>query len=1032
MRDPVCRKAIRGFTMALALLLGHPSAPAQSVQYGKLTGEVTFETGEPLPDVNIQIASAALISRTRSTSTTSNGMYVFINLPVGTYQLTATRAGLKTVIRENIMISAGAVMSVDVGMMLGEVAESVIVTAAGPVVDSETSTVSTKFDEPMLRRLPTSRDAFYDLALMAPGTTGSAKVSSWLPGPSAYGGSANEDSFLVNGINLTDPRGGAFGSLVNVNYDSVQEVHVLALGSKAEFGSATGLTVDVLTKSGGNQFSGNLSYYVQPLKPADNVPGAGENLGRDWLYLEPGSRPDDRTIKDSELTATLGGPIIKDKVWFYTAYDHINEDRKVSLWPLPLQRTNRYYDFKITAQPTPNGHAWVACHIERNRLEHDTWGYDLPWDTSLNYGATQNNNTISSEWQWVQNDRNMVSAKYLGYWTDSNPLLPADAPSNPGYLNFWKWRVFAVNGHFPYNQARDSTRHTIQADFSHYAENFLGEQDIKFGVQYTAGHGNQTGDYFAGYGNFAYPLRYNQDISYCKNAYGDTGMQWYVDQRYLPPFKTVRRYRQAGVFCDDQWTLSKRLTLNLGLRYDNMTCGYGKGEVYEMPASPHDTPASLSVIRDRQGTGNIFDFNTLSPRLGATYLPTDDRKTALRANIGRYYMPIGLDNLGHYGPDMPLMRTHRLYFNVPWELVDTNHNNYVDPDEVTAAARLLKDFKPYDGTWLDPTDLSWQCKVAAGTKPEFTDLITFNVEREIMKDLSLSATIIHKRTGNTLANWPINRQTGKPFEYERVTYTTKYGQTVDLYSILMKDYNADGRVDDQDVNWIRTNRDYEVRNLPQNIDGIDPEQTYKGLQLAVKKRYSDRWQMLLSFLYSASNGVANRNRHQDWYVTGSMVMDERWIESPNQLIDNIQGPLPFTPKYQFKISGSYQIPKAEIGVGWRFSYDSGRPVWWLEDVPPVLRWPDPSGVVVDTVPWLVIVAVDPKNPRYLPATKTLDLHLDRIFDLGRYNTLRLSLDCFNALNAKTITNVDPYQHPGQVTGVLNPSRRLRVGISYEF
>ena len=80
----------------------------------------------------------------------------------------------------------------------------------------------------------------------------------------------------------------------------------------------------------------------------------------------------------------------------------------------------------------------------------------------------------------------------------------------------------------------------------------------------------------------------------------------------------------------------------------------------------------------------------------------------------------------------------------------------------------------------------------------------------------------------------------------------------------------------------------------------------------------------------------------------------------------------------------------------------------------------------------LIVAVDPKNPRYLPATKTLDLHLDRIFDLGRYNTLRLSLDCFNALNAKTITNVDPYQHPGQVTGVLNPSRRLRVGISYEF
>ncbi len=104
----------------------------------------------------------------------------------------------------------------------------------------------------LIAKLPTSRDAFYDLALTAPGHVRFARARNSLPSPTAYGSATNENVFLINGVNATDPEAGAFGTLVNVNYDAVEEVRIVGLGSKAEYGSFSGATIDVVTKSGSN------------------------------------------------------------------------------------------------------------------------------------------------------------------------------------------------------------------------------------------------------------------------------------------------------------------------------------------------------------------------------------------------------------------------------------------------------------------------------------------------------------------------------------------------------------------------------------------------------------------------------------------------------------------------------------------------------------------------------------------------------------------------------------------------------------
>ncbi|TRZ85699.1 TonB-dependent receptor, partial [bacterium] len=866
----------------LIAFVGVTRIQAQSILEGKITGTITDDKGEPLPGATVELTSPGLMGK-RSAATTAKGTYFFLNLAIGKYKLTASMPNFKTVVEDRIEVTAGSSLVVNLALPMGAIEETVTVTGAAPVVDIKTSTIDAKINLEMLDKLPTSRDSWYDLSLSTPGMFDTGKEV--MGSPTAYGESGQGNIFLVNGVDTTNPSGAGYGSMINVNYNTIQEVRIISLGSKAEYGNFSGAAIDVITKSGSNKLRGSLSYYSQLGVPKTGVPPA-DKLGRDWLYLAPGTNFDFYPKSNIELDLTLGGRIIYEKLWFFVAGNLLSSKDKQLNWEPLVKSVGRYGDIKITGNPLKNHRAWVAYHYEKNRSSDYTDG-SLNWDTAMAYGDNTKSQSISSQWQWFPRTTTFLSVKFLGFLVDSRSALLEGHAEFPGLINWWKAvpTDMAVGGAFEGFGGGTTSRSTIQADVSHYAENFLGEHDIKFGVQYTRGRKNSiSGNFFSkqltntrsgedlglmGYYQTAYIYGYSySNIEAMKYYYSADGMIMEVDTNFENPRKTVRTSDAMGFFFDDQWAPNDRLTFNLGVRYDIMTAKFGKGQMLKQPATPEDFAGTLDVLRERKGSGNLFDFKCLSPRLGVTYQLTNDQKTALRASFGRYYTPLGVESFGSGGPDQDRRYSTTQFFLIPWEGLDLNGDGAIfDRETVEATRKLLEggltpinaiitspsgdeyDFRNKFRT-IDPFLNPWQLKIHPGLKNQHTDQYTLSLEREIFQDFSVALTYIHRNTKNMIVEWPINRQTGLPWEYERKTQVVN-GQEVSLYSIVLKDYNGDGVIsngDGGDVQWVNEHFDNEWRNMP-TMDGKKAQRLFRGVQLTFNKRYSNRWQLMGSLLW---------------------------------------------------------------------------------------------------------------------------------------------------------------------------------------
>jgi len=1040
---------------------------AQSILEGKITGTITDDQGEILPGATVEITSPALMGK-RSAVTSAKGTFVFLNLPIGSYKLTASMPGFKTVVEENIAVTAGSTATVNLALPMGAIEETVTVTGAAPVVDVKTSTIDSKINREMLDKLPTSRDSWYDLSLSTPGMFDVGK--NVMGSPTAYGGSTQENIFLVNGVDTTNPRGAAWGSMINVNYNNVQEVRVISLGSKAEYGNFSGAAIDVVTKSGTNEFQGSLGVYSQPFKPKAGPPSA-DKLGRDWLFLEPGD--DYRAYPKSslEFDLTVGGPFISKKLWFFAAGNIMNKQDKVLNWEPIDKFIGRYADLKITGTPMANHNAWVSYHYENNFSGGFTDG-SLNWDPSMAYESYTQSHALSSQWQWFPSSATFLSVKFLGFLVSSRSDLPDDAPNHAGYINWWKAIPFdmGVGGAFEGWNKEKTSRTTIQADISHYAENFLGEHDIKFGVQYTRGRLKGIGgDFFGkdlidpytgenlgffGYYNTAYPYRWTYVEQEMKDWYGDTGLIMYVNRSYEKPRLTVRQADALGFFFDDQWSPFKRLTLNLGLRYDMMTAKFGKGKMFEQPTTLQGFREELKFVRDRKGSDNLFDFKNWSPRVGLTYQLTNDQKTVFRASFGRYYTPLGVESFGSGGPDQDRSYNETLFYLIPFEGLDLNGDGVLFGDDIAKASRMIWGLDPINSgdyaTIFRSSDPSWGLKIHPGLKNQHTDQYTFSLEREIFRDFSVALTYIHRNTKNMIVQWPLNQVTQEPWEYERKTQTIN-GREVLLYSVVLKDYDGNGVVNGDDIQWMGDHPDFEWRNMP-DMEGKKAQRLFQGLQMTFTKRYSNRWQLMGSLLYNHSSGMGARNKRQDqdYNMEGMNIWNDYWLAGMNQTINNMEGPLPFTPRFEFKVGGNYTIPKIEVDLGLRFRLHTGRPSWVLSEVRTLNQWNyDPEdadllehGVILEPTRGGMpgqIVAQDPTKPLYLPVQKILDLRLEKTFSLGR-GRLHLMLDGFNILNTKDVTNAMVKRveiagilarDVGRVVGLVSP-RYFRLGIMYDF
>lgn len=1038
-----------GLTLALSLIVS--VGWAQSVSDGTITGTVTLPSGEAAPGVTVTLKSPALITGERSVISDGDGRFVFLSLRPGTYELSANLSGFRGYTAPGIVLNSGDKRDVNVAMQPGAFEESIIVSGAAPIIDTRSSTTDTTFTGEMLAKLPTSRDAFYDIAVSAPGVASVGSDESWLKSPSAFGSAANENVFLVNGVNATNPRGAPWGSLVNVNYNTVEEVKILALGSKAEYGSFSGAAIDVLTKSGSNEFKGDVAYYSLVGDAADNTTldfGSTEaRFARDGIFyadLDADLNDDLNTAPEDawEASFTLGGPVLRDRIWFYGGFAKYDAATDTPLFePLSLWESE-LWDLKLTGDFGPQHRAWFAYHTEDNWSGNTSWG--ATWDPSMVYHQGRENDTLQAQYQWIISDRDIFSGKYLGFDYVEHPNIPNDN-GHPGFINWWKWtggQSIGVGGDFPYIENQISDRQTIQVDYTHYAAKFLGEHEVKFGVQYTGSEANWLGGYFHGYANFTYPYPYNYGPATSWWWNGPESWQWGTDEDPVAPFYnlkyernpwlTVRQAKTQGVFIDDTWSLNDRLTFDIGFRYDNMTAKYGEGAMYE----PFNTPDDVSnpvVARTRAGTDNIFDFDTFSPRLGVAYALTEDRKTVIRGHVGRYYAPMGVETLRRFGPDMdPTLVTHTRHF-LRMSQVDLNGNGMIDFNEVRPATRLLEGRTPEVTVSSALQSGSWALEVDPNLDSPYTDQYHVSVQRQIGADMSVEVGYIRKETKDLVSFQPYNTATGEFWDWEASPYTTWTGYQTQIWEVPLRDYNGDGATDRDDAAFVLGHWGLRAVNMS-SFAGQTADRTYDGLQLVFNKRYSNRWQGMLAFNWNESDGFAPRTLDQNWYIDGPMIMDTPFGLTFNQFQNNLEGPLPMTPELMVKVAASYTIPTIETDLGLRFRYDSGRAIFPIQSVPAWATW------MSDLPDWAylsgpccqqLMVADDPKNADFTPSTQIVDLSVQKTFGIGGYG-LNVSLDVLNALNESAANRFGVGQGDyGRVYSLIQP-RTYRAGVKFNF
>ena len=290
--------------LAFALLVGLSGTAvvrAQGRQTSTLTGTVADSTGAVLPGVTVTVTSDNLMGPQIAISDAS-GIYRFPSLPPGVYVVTADLQGFKTIKREGVRLPVGQTITIDLPMSVASLAETVTVTGESPVVDVKSSASPTNMSNEQLQNLPTARFQ-PDIINLAPGVSNNV----------AFGGTADSNALLMDGVDVSDPEGGSPWSFFNYNW--ISEVQVVSLGANAEYGEFTGVAANSIIRSGTNNFSGLGEYWT-------TRPGwVGANTGSLSADLQDKFKPR-QIITNWDSTEQVGGPIVRDKLWFFTGFQY--------------------------------------------------------------------------------------------------------------------------------------------------------------------------------------------------------------------------------------------------------------------------------------------------------------------------------------------------------------------------------------------------------------------------------------------------------------------------------------------------------------------------------------------------------------------------------------------------------------------------------------------------------------------------------------------------------------------------------------
>ncbi|MGH9767379.1 MAG: carboxypeptidase regulatory-like domain-containing protein, partial [Blastocatellia bacterium] len=326
---------VRGCVFAVSLIvfsLLHASAANAQTLTGSITGQATDAQGAALAGVKVTVSSKALIGGTQTTATDASGSYTFKLLPPGGYDIKFEMQGFKAFSRTGIEINAAFVATVNATLEIGAMSETVTITGEAPVIDTKSNIQQTVLDQKLLENLPSGRDP-WAVGRIVPGMQmgkfdvgGSNGMQQ--TGFTIHGSVANQSQYNIDGLTINWPGGNEGGSTA-LYYDQgmFQEVNYQTNALPAEV-SVGGTYMNMVTKSGGNDFHGNvLFYYANENIQSDNF-NKNSKFDR-FRLIRPTLTGGNPLTRSYDFNGHVGGPVIKDRLWFFTSFRQWGVDKRV-------------------------------------------------------------------------------------------------------------------------------------------------------------------------------------------------------------------------------------------------------------------------------------------------------------------------------------------------------------------------------------------------------------------------------------------------------------------------------------------------------------------------------------------------------------------------------------------------------------------------------------------------------------------------------------------------------------------------------
>jgi hypothetical protein len=944
--------------LGLALAAAAP-AFAQSLT-GAITGRALDGSGAVLPGVDVSISSPAMIGGPRSAVTDAQGVYRFTQLPSGEYRVSFRLSGFKTLNVDAVRLDVGATMSINGTLQIDALSEEVTVISETPVIDLQSTTVGVNWDEKQMENLPYGR-GIRGLARLVPGLTptqfdvgGNTVGGSTTTGARSYGRTGDE-LIKFDGV-VWDQFFGDYNT-----YDQIQ-ISAAAKGAESQ---SPGATLSFVIKSGGNRLSGMyLLAWQDGAFQDDNVTPELRAKG-----FDPGNN---KFTRYNDISLDLGGPILRDKLWFYGAYGYnysglfipgfISEetgeqveyftrlDNPTIKLTYQMNQNNKFelsQQYNRKWQPYRNASRFVPLEATQNQIAWTAIGPAAKWTHIVNQSQTFDVGFNRSGYWWPD---------YA--WTDDVRAMDLTTTQTRGaFLELRREPVrWGYNGTYSWFKNIKNMNHELKTGFLGYSST----------------------NYVETYG---YP---NQQIYRYRSVAGDTNLFARPDsvQVFDYPNNTNAGVSYNSWFANDMITLSRKATLNAGIRFDRY------GSWLPEQGNPGTGPyAELNLYPENHDFPN---YNAWSPRLSFIYDLTGAGRVALKASYGRYAASGSGVNAASgpvanaVNPATARTNTYRWTGAIPYA---------PNPADLQSVSGGRGDRR------LDP-----------GLDPAGVDEFTGGVDLGVSKDLTVRLNVVRK------LDWGGSKELdlAQPFEaFTDVRTSVDPGRD-----------NVAGTADDGTVTVWSVPRSYptfgQVSRNTTNTDPNEGEDKYWAFEATASRRYASGWSFLASYSWDRRDprNINPRNPNEAAYraqsTSGAISTD-----FPPELPQTYQG---------VRLSGTYELPW-KILVASTFTGQQG------EYFPRIVQAPNALNQLAEVV-------VEGQAGRY-DWVKLMDLRMSKIFTFGR-QSIEGMFDVFNLTNTSVIlrqvnVNGPNYLKPLATGGIdaasANPipaPRIFRLSARYRF